>query len=96
MRDRAALGALLWPTGDADAQGYEEIQARAASAYEHWVGSEGLSFRGRDDAERLGDVVKFHWEAAADDGSTAAVGLNVLVLAADGRVQRNYTFVDGA
>jgi hypothetical protein len=29
-------------------------------------------------------------------GSTAAAGLNVLVLAADGRVQRNYTFVDGA
>jgi hypothetical protein len=53
-------------------------------------------FRARDDAQRLGDVVKFHWEAIADDGSTAAVGLNVLVLAADGRVQRNYTFVDGA
>ena len=34
-------------------------------------------------------------DAVADDGSTAAVGLNVLVLAADGRVQRNYTFVDG-
>ena len=31
-----------------------------------------------------------------DDGSTAAVGLNVFVLAADGRVQRGYTFVDGA
>ena len=66
------------------------------TSYEHWVGSEGLSFRARDDAQRLGDVVKFHWEAVADDGSTAAVGLNVLVLAADGRVQRNYTFVDGA
>jgi ketosteroid isomerase-like protein len=26
-------------------------EARAASAYEHWVGSEGLSFRRRDDAE---------------------------------------------
>ncbi len=35
-------------------------------------------------------------EAVADDGSTAAVGLNVLVLTADGRVQRSYTFVDGA
>lgn len=67
MRDREAVGALLWPTGDADAQGYEAIEARAASAYEHWVGSEGLSFRGRDDAERLGDVVKFHWEAVAKD-----------------------------
>src|SRR5215208_1849889 len=38
------------------AQGYEEMAARAASVYEHWVGSEGLSFRARDDADRLGDV----------------------------------------
>jgi hypothetical protein len=90
LRDRAALGALLWPTGDADAQGYEEIEARAASAYEHWVGSEGLSFRGRDDAERLGDVVKFHWEAVAKDGEAFGVGLNFLVLAADGRIERLY------
>jgi hypothetical protein len=44
----------------------------------------------------IGDVVKFHREAVADDGSTAAAGLNVLDLAADGRVRRNHTFVDGA
>ena len=93
MRDRAALGALLWPTGDADAQGYEEIEARAASVYEHWVGSEGFSFRGRDDVERLGDVVKFHWEAVAKDGEVFAVGLDFLVLAGDGRIARDYTFV---
>jgi hypothetical protein len=41
-------------------------------------------------------VAKFRWEAVADDGSTGAAGLNVLVLAADGRVPRNDTFVDGA
>ena len=76
-----------------EARGYEEIAARAASAYEHWVGSEGLSFRGRDDAERLGDVVKFHWEAVAKDGEVFGVGLNFLVLAADGRIERDYTFV---
>ena len=75
------------------ARGHEEIQARAASAYEHWVGSEGLSFRGRADAERLGDVVKFHWEAVARDGEVVGVGLNFLVLAADGRIERDYTFV---
>jgi hypothetical protein len=75
LRDRATLvRALLWPTGDADARGYEAIEARAASAYEHWVGSEGPSFRGRDDAERLGDVVKFHWEALAKDGEAFGVG----------------------
>src|ERR671919_137283 len=70
-----------------EARGYEEIEARAASAYEHWVGSEGLSFRGRDDAERLGDVVKFHWEAVSPDGEVTAVGLVFLVLGADGGVE---------
>ena len=75
------------------AQGYEEIEARAASAYEHWVGSEGLSFRGRDDADRLGDVVKLHWEAIAKDGTLFGVGLSILVLAADGRIERDYTFI---
>ena len=76
-----------------EARGYEEIEARPASAYERWVGSEGLSFRGRDDAERLGDVVKFHWEAVAEDGELFAVGLSFLVLAGDGRIERDYTFI---
>jgi hypothetical protein len=76
-----------------EARGYEEIETRAASAYEHWVGSEGLSFRGRGDADRLGDVVKLHWEAVAKDGEVFAVGLSFLVLAAGGRIERDYTFI---
>lgn len=76
-----------------EARGHEEIEARAASAYEHWVGSEGLTFRGRDDADRLGDVVKLHWEAIARDGTVFAVGLAVLVLTADSRIERDYTFI---
>src|SRR5687767_11108297 len=66
-----------------EARGHEEIEARAASAYEHWVGSEGLRFQGAADAERLADVVTFHWEALAKDGEVIAVGLVVLVVAAD-------------
>jgi hypothetical protein len=80
-------------TATLEARGYEEIEARAASVYEHWVASEGLSFRGRDDAQRLGDVVTFHWEAVAEDGQVSGVGLDFLVLAADGRIERDYTFV---
>jgi hypothetical protein len=76
-----------------EARGYEQIAARVTSAYEHWVGSEGLSFRRRDDAERLGDVVKFHWDAVAGGGELFGAGLNFLVLAADGRIERDYTFV---
>jgi|SRR5262245_9922736 len=78
-----------------EARGYAELEARAATAYEEWVGSQGLSFRRRDDAERLGDVVKFHWEAIDGDDGVFAVGLTFLVLAADGRVRRDYTFVVG-
>ena len=80
-------------TATLEAQGHEAIEARAASVYEHWVGSEGLSFRGRDDADRLGDVVKLHWDAVAKDGTVFAVGLSFLVLAADGRIERDYTFI---
>lgn len=75
------------------AQGYEEIEARATSVYEHWVSSEGLNFQGRDDADRIGDAVKFHWEALTKDGTVAAVGLCFLVLAADGRIDRDYTYI---
>ena len=78
-----------------EARGHEEIEARAASAYEHWVGSEGLTFRARDDADGLADVVTFHWEAVARDGEVVGVGLNFLVLAADGRIERDYAFIVG-
>jgi hypothetical protein len=76
-----------------EARGHREIEARVASAYEHWVGSEGLRFRRRDDAAQLGDVLKFHWQALDNDGGLFAVGLHVIVLAADGRIERDYTFV---
>ena len=92
IRDIAAQPGIAL-TAILEARGHEEIEARATSAYEHWVGSEGLSFRGRDDAERLADVVQFHWEAVAQDGQVFAVGLVVLILAADGRIERDYTFV---
>ncbi len=76
-----------------EARGYEEIEARATSVYEHWVGTEGMSFRGRDDADRLGEVVKLHWDAVGGDGAVLATGLSILVLATDGRIERDYTFI---
>ena len=91
MAERPGLGL----TAILEARGYGEIQARATTAYEHWVGSEGLHFRCRDDAERLHDVVKFHWEAVSQDGEVMAVGLNFLVLTEDGRIRRDYAFVVG-
>ena len=93
MREIAA-GPGLGLAATLEARGHAELEARARASYAHWVASEGLNFRGGEDAERLGDVVKFRWEAVAKDGGVLAGGLNVLVLAADGRIDRNYTFVE--
>ena len=77
-----------------EARGYAELEARAATSYEQWVGSDGLSFRRRDDVDRLHDVVKFHWEAVSQDGQVTAVGLVFLILATDGRIRRDYVFIE--
>jgi hypothetical protein len=37
--------------------------------------------------------VKLHWDAVGKDGTVFAVGLSFLVLAADGRIERDYTFI---
>lgn len=78
-----------------EVRGHSELEARVASAYEHWVASLGWSFRGRDDVDRVHDVIKFHWEAVDADGEVTGVGLNFLVLTPDGRIQRDYSFVVG-
>ena len=81
--------------GHARGAGHAELEARAATSYEQWVGSAGLSFRRRDDVYRLHEVVKFHWEAVSPDGEvTAAVGLVFLVLGTDGRIRRDYVFIE--
>ena len=77
-----------------EAQGHAELEARAATSYEEWVGSAGLSFRRRDDVYRLHEVVKFHWEAVSPDGEVMAVGLVFVVLGADGRIRRDYVFIE--
>src|SRR5262245_66591977 len=62
---QAAAGPGLGLTAVFEARGRAEIEARAKSAYEHWVNAEGMTFRRQDDVDRVGDVVKFHWEAVA-------------------------------
>jgi hypothetical protein len=77
-----------------EARGHAELEARAATSYEQWVASDGLSFTRRDDVDRLDDVVKFHWDAVSQDGQVTAVGLVFLILATDGRIRRDYVFIE--
>jgi hypothetical protein len=93
MREIAA-SAGLGMAATLEARGHAELEARAETSYEQWVGSAGFSFRRRDDVYRLQEVVKLHWEAVSSDGEVTAVGLVFLVLGADGRIQRDYVFIE--
>jgi hypothetical protein len=77
-----------------EARGHAELEARAGTSYEQWVACHGLRFRRRDDVDRLHDVIKFHWEAVSQDGQVTAVGLVFVILAGDGRIRRDYVFIE--
>jgi len=76
------------------ARGHGELEARVTRAYEQFVAPEQFSFRLRGGAARLGDVVKFNWEMVSPDGEVVGVGLEFLVLDADGRIRLDYQFIE--
>jgi V8-like Glu-specific endopeptidase len=77
-----------------EARGHNALVERAASAHEEWVARGGMTFRRRDDVERVADAVKFHWEAVGADGQVAGVGLELLLLGPDGRIRMDYQFIE--
>ena len=77
------------------ARGHEALEFRVRRAYEEFVAPETFRFRARGDADRLDDVVKFHWEMVRqDDAEVAAVGLEIVVLDLDDRIVRDYQFIE--
>ena len=53
-----------------------------------------MSFRARDDAARIGDAVEWRWEGVSPDGEIVGVGLELVLLAPDGRIQTDYQFIE--
>ena len=82
-------------TARLEAVGHAELEARVTSAYEEFIAPGEFRFRRRDDVQRLADVVKFRWEMVSKDGEVAGVGLELLVLAHDGRIRRDLQFIEG-
>lgn len=79
-----------------EARGHDALEFRVTSAYEEFVAPGGFVFKARDDAARLGDVVKFTWEMApAGGGEPAGVGLEILVLDGEGRIRTDHQFIVG-
>jgi len=76
-------------------RGHRELEARVARAYDQFVAPGEFTFRRRDNAARLADVVKFSWEMVPTrGGDPVGTGLEFLVLAADGRIRLDYQFIE--
>src|SRR5215204_402577 len=75
-------------------RGHDELEARVTSAYEDFVATGQMSFRARDGAKRLGDVVTWRWEGVSPDGEVLGAGLEFVILAADDRMATDYQFVE--
>jgi hypothetical protein len=76
------------------ARGHAELEARVTRAYEQFVASGEYSFRSRDNAARVGDAIKFNWEMVNATGQAAGVGLEFVLLGADGRIRLDYQFIE--
>lgn len=92
---RDAARALGFHAPALEARGYEALEARVARAHEEFVAPGRFVFRSRNDASRLRDIVKFRWEMVpTGGGAVAGVGLEILVLDREGRVQVDYQFIE--
>lgn len=75
--------------------GHAAMETRVAKAYEEFVGSGTYLFRRHGNAARVRNVVKLSWAmvATATD-EVAAIGTDILTLAADGRIHLDYQFIE--
>ncbi len=90
---KTAAGLGLTPT--LEARGHDELEVRVTRSYEEFIAPGEFVFRARDNAARLGNVVKFNWEmATTSSGEVAGVGLEILVLDDDGRIRTDYQFIE--
>jgi len=75
-------------------RGHDELEARVTSAHEDFVASGQMTFRLGGGVKRLGDVVTWRWEGVSPAGEVLGVGLEFVILAADGRIATDYQFVE--
>lgn len=90
---REAAAALGFDSTILEASGHGALEARVTRSYERFIAPGQYTFRPRDDAVCLRNVVKFTWETVpADGGEAVSGGLEVLVLDEDGRSRTDYMF----
>jgi hypothetical protein len=78
-----------------EARGYAALETRVTRAYEEFVAPGTFVFQRLGEADRLQDLVKFRWEMMPRaGGGAAALGLEILLLGADGRIVSDYQFLE--
>ncbi|MFJ2581517.1 hypothetical protein [Kitasatospora aureofaciens] len=76
-----------------EARGYHALEVRVSRAHEEFVAPGEFTFRARQDAVRLKNVVKFTWEMVpTSGGEPVGGGLEFVVLGIDGRITADYQF----
>ena len=79
-----------------EARGHDALEARVRVAYEKWVRDAGYIFRPRQ-ADCHHGAVRFVWDMASPgDGKVISLGADFLLLAADGRIHKDYQFIEPA
>jgi len=76
-------------------RGLDAIVARVTRAHDEWVAEKGFVFRPVGNTDTLGNVVKFFWEMVPKNGGPReALGLDIFLLADDGRIRALYQFAE--
>ena len=92
---RQAAAGLGFTSAALEARGHDELEARVTRAYQDFVAPGQFTFRPRDNADALRNVVKFSWEMVpAGGGEATATGLEILILGPDGRIEADYQFIE--
>ena len=73
-------------------RGHDALAERISASHDKNVAAGGNRFRAVGNAQVLRDCVTFTWEMV-HDGAVRAVGMQVLLVDAQGRVLRDYQFI---
>jgi hypothetical protein len=77
-----------------ESRGHAELEERVARAYDQFVSPGSFLFRAQGNEARVADAVKFNWEMVSTEGEVVAVGLELVLLEADGRIRLDYQFIE--
>ena len=82
-------------TATLEARGHEALVRRVTRAYDEFVAPGQFVFRRHGDVAALSNLVKLRWAMTPADGDEVlAVGIDLLLVDADGRIERDYQFIE--